>query len=55
MLYVLASFLLFAAGGLLGVFTAIDWFTIHDSTFLLSPFENDIESLRNSVTATAVS
>ena len=55
MLYVLASFLLFAAGGILGVFTAIDWFTLHNLPYLPSSIENDIENLRNSVAATSVS
>ena len=55
MLYVLASFLLFAAGGILGVFTAIDWFTLHNLPYLPSSMENVIENLRNSVAATSVS
>lgn len=54
MLYALLCFLGFAAAGVLGAFTAIDWFSVLDSPLTILGREN-IENLRNSVTATSVS
>ncbi len=55
MLYVLVCFLTFATAGILGAFTAIDWFTIVDNPIIPNIFENEMENLRNSVAATSVS
>lgn len=55
MLYILVCFLIFAAAGVLGVFTSIDWTTIVDNTNGASSFENVFENLRNSVAGTTVS
>ena len=50
MLYVLVCFLGFAAAGILGAFTAQDWFSVVDFSVSQS-----VENLRNSVAATSVS
>lgn len=41
------------AAGVLGVFTAMDWFDI-DIPSLAGTLQNEVENLRNSVAATAV-
>ena len=55
MAYVLVSFLLFVAGGTLGFFTAIDWFTFCNIPDLPSFFKKGSEKFPMVVMATSVS